>query len=144
MYITDDDPERHNSIAYPMEIGAPKFELVPVVQQKDLMINAARMNAQQEYDRIMQLVEVLQKQAQDIKRRLDLTDQVYAATYQIKLYPGQCYWLYKDTEKNRTGLTQMGPQDWSCGAPDHYEYITQIRWLGDFTWQEVTENRSVG
>jgi hypothetical protein len=138
MKITDTDPDRHHSIAYPMEVSAPKFELVPVVEQKDIMINAARMSAQQEYDRIMQLVRVLEAQAQDIKRRLDLTDQVYAASYQIKLYPGQCYWLYRDRNKNQTRLTQMAPSDWSTGVPENYEYITQIRWLGDFTWQEVS------
>jgi hypothetical protein len=43
------------------------------------MINAARMHAQQEYDRIMQLVAVLQQQAEGIRRRLDLTDMVHAA-----------------------------------------------------------------
>lgn len=138
MKISDTDPDRHNSIPYPMEVSAPKFDLVPVKEQKDIMLNAARLSAQQEYDRIMQLVHVLEKQAQDIKRRLDLTDKVHAASYQIKLYPGQCYWLYLDTEKNQTKLTQTGPNDWCTGVPDHYEYITQIRWLGDFTWQEIT------
>jgi hypothetical protein len=137
MEITEFDPMRHHSIAYPMEVGAPKFDLVPVTKQKDLMINAARMYAQQEYDRIMQLVDVLQKQAEDIKKRLDLTDQVHAAEYQMQLYPGQKYWLFRDLKKGGTGLTLNGPMDWSTGIPEHYEYITQIQWLGDCTWREV-------
>jgi hypothetical protein len=126
-----------NVTAYPTEAGGPKFDLVPVKEQKDLMLNTARMYAQQEYDRIMELVAVLQKQAADIKKRLDLTDQVHAAAYQMKLYPGQCYWLYNDTKKGNTGLSIMGPNDWSTGVPDHYEYITKIQWLGDFTWREI-------
>ena len=56
-----------NVSEYPTEAGGIKFDLVPVTKQKDLMINHARMYAQQEYDRIMQLVEVLDKQAQEIK-----------------------------------------------------------------------------
>ncbi len=39
------------------------FELVPVQSQKDHMLNIARLSAQQEYDRIMELVNVLRKQA---------------------------------------------------------------------------------
>ena len=66
MELTEHDPMRHHSIAYPMAIGAPKFDLVPVTKQKDIMVNAARMHAQQEYDRIMELVSVLQKQAEEI------------------------------------------------------------------------------
>jgi hypothetical protein len=91
MEITEFDPMRHHSIAYPMEVGAPKFDLVPVTKKKDIMVNAARMHAQQEYDRIMELVNVLQKQAEELKWRLDLTDQVHAAVYQMELYPGQKY-----------------------------------------------------
>ena len=48
-----------NVTPYPTEAGGPKFELVPVTQQKDIMINNARLFAQQEYDRIMELVAVL-------------------------------------------------------------------------------------
>jgi hypothetical protein len=55
-----------NVTPYPTEAGGPKFDLIPVTKQKDIMINHARMYAQQEYDRIMELVAVLEKQAQDI------------------------------------------------------------------------------
>ncbi len=124
-----------------MSTLSPKFEPVPVTEQKDLMINAARLHAQQEYDRIMELVAVLQKQALEIKKRLDLTDQVHAAAYQMKLYPGQKYWLHHDHKKGGTALTIMGPKDWRTGVPEHYEYIVQIQWLGDYTWQEVPGTR---
>ena len=141
MEITEFDPMRHHSIAYPMEVGAPKFDLVPVTKKKDIMVNAARMHAQQEYDRIMELVNVLQKQAEELKWRLDLTDQVHAAVYQMELYPGQKYWLFRDTRKGGTGLTMHGPGDWCTGAPANYEYMVQIQWLGDYTWLEVPGTR---
>ena len=137
MKITDQDPERHNSIAYPMEVSAPKFELVPVVSHKDLMVNAARMHAQQEYDRIMSLVAVLQAQADDIRRRLELTDRVAAARYNMVLYPGGRYWLVHDQRRGDTLLTPLGPEEWSTGAPTHYEYLAHIEWLGDNTWREI-------
>lgn len=37
-----------NVTPYPTDVGAPSFDLIPVQQQKDLMINHARMYAQQE------------------------------------------------------------------------------------------------
>jgi hypothetical protein len=138
MKLTEYDPWRKNNIEYALDVGAPKFELVPVKQQKDLMVNAARMNAQQEYDRIMELVKVLQKQAEDIKRRLWLTDLVHAAEYRFQLYPGQYYWLAWNHKLQRSELNTMGPADWTTGVPDHLEYVVQIQWLGDQTWREVT------
>jgi hypothetical protein len=126
-----------NVTPYPTEAGGPKFDLVPVTKQKDVMLNVARLHAQQEYDRIMQLVDVLQKQAAQIKRRLEITDMVHSAVYQMQLYHNQTYWLVFDHRKNYTRLVMHGPNDWSTGAPKEYEYISRVKWLGDHTWIEV-------
>ena len=126
-----------NVTPYATEAGGIKFDLVPVESQKDLMVNAARMHAQQEYDRIMQLVTVLQQQAEDIRRRLDITDQVRAAKYDFQTYHGQTYWLVQDSRHNCTRLVHHGPADWATAPPAEYHYITQVQWLGDYTWQEV-------
>jgi hypothetical protein len=128
-----------NVTPYATEAGGPKFDLVPVTKQKDLMINHARIYAQQEYDRIMELVAVLEKQAQGIKRRLEVTDAVHAAVYQFQVVMGNAYWLVYDTRKQHTLLTQHGPDDWSSSAPEDYEYITRVKYMGDHTWQEINE-----
>jgi hypothetical protein len=128
-----------NVTPYATEAGGPNFDLVPVTKQKDLMINHARIYAQQEYDRIMELVAVLEKQAQQIKRRLEVTDAVHGAVYQFQAVMGNAYWLVWDKRKQHTILTQMGPDDWSSSAPEDYEYITRVKYMGDHTWQEINE-----
>jgi len=128
-----------NVTPYATSTLGPKFDLVPVEKQKDIMINVARMHAQQEYDRIIALVQVLESQAYEIKRRLEITDAVHAAEYQFQPSHGQCYWLVFDTDKKKTILAKHGPDGWSSSAPDHYEYIAQVKWLGDYTWIEVKE-----
>jgi hypothetical protein len=126
-----------NVTPYATEAGGPKFDLVPVTQQKDVMINHARMYAQQEYNRIMELVTVLQKQADGIKRRLDVTDTVHTAEYQFQIVMGQCYWLVWDKRKEKTLLIHTGPNEWSTGAPDDYQYQMRVKYMGDHTWLEV-------
>ena len=128
-----------NVTPYATEAGAVKFDMVPVTKQKDLMINHARMFAQQEYDRIMELVSVLEKQAQAIKRRLDITDSVHGAVYQFQPVMGNVYWLVWDKRKEHTLLTQHGPNDWSSSAPEDYEYKAQVKYMGDHTWMEINE-----
>jgi hypothetical protein len=111
---------------------------VPVTKQKDIMINVARMHAKQEYDRIMELVTVLQRQASDIKKRLDITDMVHAAKYDFQLYHGQTYWLIFDNRKQITRLSPMGPYDWCTGKPARITNISaRYNGLGDHTWIEV-------
>jgi hypothetical protein len=126
-----------NVSEYPTEAGGVKFDLVPVTKQKDLMINHARIYAQQEYDRIMELVAVLEKQAQAIKRRLEITDLVHAAEYQFQLVMGNCYWLVWDMRKEKMLLVLTGPNDWSTGVPETYEYKVQVKYMGDHTWMEI-------
>ena len=128
-----------NVSQYPTEVGGPKFDLIPVEKQKDIMVNVARMHAQQEYDRIMDLVKVLQKQAEDIKRRLDVTDMVHQAKYDFQTYHGQTYWLLYDNKKQCSRLSHQGPDDWFCGKPIEYNYICRVKWLGDYTWVEVQD-----
>jgi hypothetical protein len=126
-----------NITPYPTEAGAPKFDLVPITRQKDHMLNVARLHAQQEYDRIMEVVEVLQRQAASIKRRLDITDMVHSAKYEFQLAHGSTYWLVQDHRRGELILCGMGPDGWSSSPPQEYEYITAVKWLGDHTWIEV-------
>lgn len=126
-----------NVTPYATEAGGFKFDLVPVEKQKDVMLNVARMHAQQEYNRIMELVAVLQKQAEQIKRRLEITDAVHAAVYQFQIYHGQIYWLVYDTKKGFTRLVHHGPNEWCTGPPEEYEYICRVKWLGDHSWVEI-------
>jgi hypothetical protein len=131
-----------NITPYPTEAGGPKFDLVPVTKHKDIMLNNARHFAQQEYNRIMELVTVLQKQANEIKRRLEVTDAVHAAEYQFQLSIGQCYWLVWNTRKQKTLLVHLGPTEWSTGKPDDYEYVTQVKFMGDHTWIEINQKET--
>ena len=126
-----------NITPYATESGSVKFDLVPVTKQKDLMINHARMYAQQEYDRIIELVNVLQKQAEGIKRRLEVTDAVHAAEYQFSPVMGNAYWLVWDKRKEKMLLVHNGPTDWSTGTPVDYEYVTNVKYMGDHTWLEI-------
>jgi len=129
-----------NITPYPTESSGPKFDLIPVEKQKDIMVNVAKMHAQQEYNRIMDLVNVLQKQAASIKRRLDITESVHSAKYNFQIYHGQIYWLAFNHVDKCTILTHNGPDDWSSGPPSHYEYICKVKWLGDYTWIELDKD----
>jgi len=128
-----------NVTPYPTEVGGPAFDLIPVEKQKDIMVNVARMHGQQEYNRIMELVSVLQKQAASIKRRLEITDAVHSAKYDFQTYHGQIYWLCFDHRKQFTRLVSHGPNEWTTGPPTEWEYICRVKWLGDYTWIEVDE-----
>jgi hypothetical protein len=91
----------------------------------------------------MEVVRVMQKQADQIKRRIEITDAVHAAEYQFQVYHNQIYWLVFDSKIDKTRLTPMGPDDWTTGSPTQYRYIARVKWLGDYTWIEVDNEGNV-
>jgi hypothetical protein len=129
-----------NVSPYPVSVGGPSFDLIPIEKQKDQMVNVARMHGHQEYNRIMELVAVLQRQADEVRKRLEITDLVHAAKYSFQIYHGQCYWLAFDHRHGGTILVQTGPTEWTTACPDYYEYVCRVKWLGDYTWIEVDMN----
>lgn len=137
MKTTDLDAIQHHSKEYPMEIGAPKFEVTPIQKSKDVALRNAQLAAQKEYDRIMELANVLVKQAQALKRRMELTELVHTAIYSFEPVAGKTYWLIQDNYRNHMTISIQGPNDWSCGHPDYYVYLAHLKCLGDGTWEEA-------
>jgi len=141
MKITEKDPGRHNHIEYPMELGGQKFEPINIEKEKDIMLNVAKLNAQQEYARIMESAAVLKKQADALVRRVELTELIHRAKFNFKPIPGKRYWLYLNRGSkfipSHYALGPLGPHDWDCSAPPEYDYIAYVACLADQTWQEV-------
>jgi Protein of unknown function (DUF2452) len=138
--IEDTDPARHAGIEYPMEVSAPVFAPIKVVEEKDKAVNVARQNAKLEYDRIMEQAEVLMKQAKALQARLDATEMVHRAKFSFNPLHGKTYYLYYDERNAVNLLIQNAPHDWSCGIPKNWTYSMAVKKLGDSTWAVVEED----
>jgi hypothetical protein len=139
MRIEDTDPARHASIEYPMEVGSPVFAPIKVTEEKDKAVNVARQNAKHEYDRIMEQANVLMKQAKALQSRLDVTEQVHAAKFSFNPLHGKVYHLYFDHRQQTNVLIQTGPDEWTCGVPEHWTFKLSVKKLGDSTWEEIEQ-----
>ena len=137
MEITELDTFKKSSVPYALDRGAPKFDLIEVKTKKDQQYNLAVKQAQQEFDNLKQIADVLTIQAQQIKRRLELTQQIHLAEYNFEPTPDSTYWLAKDLKNNTIILCLLGPNDWSAGAPITYEYIQQVKCLANGLWEAV-------
>ena len=124
-----------NSHECPVDVGAPAFAPIPVEKEKDISVNVARSHAKQEYERIMEMVEVLQEQAKKLKGRLDCTELVHACEYSMRVTHDKTYYVYFNIYKNQNILALTGPAEWSTGVPDHWQFVAAVRRKGDSTWE---------
>jgi hypothetical protein len=129
----------HHSKEYPMEVGAPVFAPVAVLEEKDRSLNVAKIHAKQEYERIMEQVDVLRKQAESLMRRLDVTHIVHATDCTFNPLFNTPYYIYHHIHKEKNVMMHMGPHEWSSGTPDHLQFVVAVRKKGDSTWEEVVD-----
>ncbi len=136
MDLTKEDMDKRSSLPYPMELGSPAFTPIDIVKEKDVLYNAGKLNAQQEYDRIMEQVNVLKKQAESLHRRMQVSDVMHNVTYGIKVVHGKIYYVYLDVVKDVRWLSPVHPHQWSALGKQN-EFLMAVRLMGDSTWQEV-------
>lgn len=130
----------HNASEYPVTVGAVNFAPVAVEKEKDISLNVAREHAKQEYDRIMEMVHILQEQAKQLMDRVDATELVHSAEFSFITNHTRHYHIYFSTMHNKNILGMIGPNDWYAGQPTHYNYIATVRKKGDSTWEYVDED----
>jgi hypothetical protein len=136
MQITQEDINKKPFVPYALDRGAPKFELIDVKSKKDQNYNLATQQAHAEFENLKQIADVINKQAQQIKERLEITELVYNAERSFTPVVGAVYWIIKDTKKNNIQIVVLGPKDWSAGAPNYYEYLYKVKYLANGLWEK--------
>jgi hypothetical protein len=143
---SDQVVDKPNIMPYPTNVGAPKFEPLPIVTIKDSAKNIARHHANErlielnnQYQLITKQAELIQKQAQQILDRVRITDLVLESEYQFLPVAQNVYYLVWDEQKMIRRLLFLSPSDWVSEAPSHYTYEYPVRLLGDSTWEIASE-----
>ena len=137
MEITEYDPLKKSIVPYGLDRGAPKFDIIETKTKKDQHYNLAVQQAQKEFENLKQIADVINKQAQQIKERLETTELIYNAERTFTPVVGANYWLIKDTKKNNIKIVVLGPKEWATKHPENYEYISEVKYLANGLWEKV-------
>ena len=135
MDLTKEDGDKRNSLPYPMELGSPAFAPIDVKKESDVLYNAGKLHAKQEYDRIMEQVEVLRRQAESLEHRMQVSDMMHNITITFKPVHGKIYYVYLDTLKNKHWLSLNHPNSWSA-LGIHHKFVVAVQLMGDSNWQK--------
>ncbi len=87
-------------------------------------------------DQIRKQIELLAQQANEIKRRKDLSLLIYDAKINFVPQIGQIYHLYEKHSGEHT-LSLISPSDWGGGSGHYKAHIGGVKLLADHTWTEA-------
>ncbi|MEI6086618.1 MAG: DUF2452 domain-containing protein [Bacteroidota bacterium] len=104
-----------------------------VIKHKALSAMEDQTNMQ--LNQIRQQIELLAKQAQEIRKRKELSLMIYEAKLSFKPQIGQVYHLYEKRDSTHI-LSLVAPQEWG-GAGPYKQFLSSVQLLADHTWIEV-------
>ena len=104
-----------------------------VIKHKALSAMEDQTNMQ--LDQIKQQIELLAKQAQEIRKRKELSLMIYEARLSFKPQIGHIYHVYERNDGSHM-LSLVGPAEWG-GAGPFKQFISSVKLLADHTWVEV-------
>ncbi len=124
-------------LEYAHSIGG--FSIVPT-QEGVIKGNAMKamkeqteMHMQQIYDQM----KVLADQASKLKRRAEISFEIYESEMRFKPDIGHTYYLYQKAGKKVLSL--VGPKEWGGSMPFE-SFVAQVKLLADHTWEIVEDN----
>jgi hypothetical protein len=104
-----------------------------VIKHKALSAMEEQTNMQ--LDQIRQQIELLARQAQDLRKRRELSLMIYESKLSFKPQIGQIYHLYQRRDNSHL-LSLVAPEEWGAGMP-FKAYVSSVKLLADHTWMEV-------
>lgn len=104
-----------------------------VIKHKALTAMEEQTNMQLE--QIKQQIELLAKQAQEIRKRKELSMMIYEAKLNFKPQIGHVYHLYEKQDGTHI-LSLVAPQEWGNAGP-FKNYVSSVQLLADHTWKEI-------
>jgi hypothetical protein len=77
----------------------------------------------------------LARQAQEIRKRKELSLMIYEAKITFKPQIGQVYHVYEKTDGSHV-LSLIAPSEWGGGSGPFAQFIATVKLLADHTWVE--------
>ncbi len=106
-----------------------------VIKHKALQAMEEQTNMQ--LGQIREQIELLARQAQDLRKRKELSLKIYDAKITFQPVIGQTYYLYEKSDGHSV-LSLVSPREWGGTGP-YQAFLAGVRLLADHTWSEVLD-----
>ena len=122
---------------YAHSIGG--FSVVPTKQGviKGQAMSAMKEQTEMHMVQIYEQMQLLALQANKIKRRAEVSFEIYEANMGFKPLVGKTYYLYQKDEKKL--LSMISPKEWGKKIPFE-KFLAKVKLLADHTWDILEDN----
>lgn len=124
-------------LQYAHSIGG--FSIVPTEQGviKGQSMMAMKEQTEMHMGQIYDQMQLLAEQANKLKRRAEISFEIYDANMGFKPLIGQTYYLYQ--KEGSKLLSIVSPKEWGKNMPFE-KFLAEVRLLADHTWDIIEDH----
>lgn len=131
----DKTAENPGLIEYPHTIGSVVIKPEDQGKLKSRALSAMREQTNRQMAQIQKQVALLAAQANELQKRVEISEKIYMAELSFEPFIGHIYHLYKKEEAYK--LYMIGPDEWGRTKRDNIEFLGSVKLLSDHTWEIV-------
>jgi hypothetical protein len=125
-------------ISFPHHLGSAVIKPIDKGKIKGRAMMAMRDQTKREMARLYEQMRILAKQANDIKKRVEVSEKIYHSRINFEPVINHIYYLY-EKENHDTVLSMIGPKEWGKTIP-YKKYLATVKLLSDHTWEVLEKN----
>lgn len=133
--------ESPGTLEYPSNVGGALIKPEDRGKIKSRGLSAMEKQTEQQLGQIYGQIETLAKQANQIKKRVEISSRIYLSEMNFEPLIGHTYYLYMKNSGDDL-LSMISPEEWGKSMP-FAEYLAKVELLPDHTWNILEENFSV-
>lgn len=124
-------------LPYASSVGSVAIKPTSEGNIKHKALLAMEQQTEMQLDQIRQQIELLARQAQELRKRKELSLMIYNARLSFSPVIGQTYFMYQKQDGSYM-LSLVSPREWGGGGP-FKQFEGAVKLLADHTWMEVDD-----
>ena len=131
----DKTTETPGILPYAHHVGSAVIKPEDEGKVKSRALSAMREQTNTQLQQIQKQAELLAKQANAIRKRMEISEKIYTADMSFEPFVGHVYHLYQKEDNYR--MYMIGPNEWGKSKPIGIEYIGSVKLMSDHTWELI-------
>ena len=128
-------------ISFPHHIGSISVKPEDKGKIRGRAMLAMKDQTERQMTQLYQQMQTLVEQANQLKKRVEVSERIYQSHMNFEPVIGHIYFLY-EKKKGESVLSMISPEEWGDSNP-YEKCIATIKLLGDHTW-EIINDHSAG
>jgi len=129
----DKTTDKPGLIPFAHHVGSAVIKPTDMGKVKSRALLAMEQQTHLQMKQIYEQIEKLAEQANKIKERIEVSNQIYSCEMGFEPLIGHIYHLY-EKEDGKKILSMIGPKEWGKSFP-YKAHIASVNMLGDHTWE---------